>query len=101
MSELKKILVIGGGMIVHDQALPSLLHLRRLKRLGEIEVCAVRESTLERLRQAFPNGGFQCVFDYRKSIFMKNKRDIRNQHEKNTPETLFFIVKFFHQNFDL
>jgi predicted dehydrogenase len=68
MSELKKILVIGGGMIVHDQALPSLLHLRRLKRLGEIEVCAVRESTLERLRQAFPNGGFQCVFDYRKSI---------------------------------
>lgn len=68
MPGLKKILVIGAGMIVHDQVLPSLLHLRRIGQLGEIDVCSLRESTLERLRQALPGGGFQCVRGYAECI---------------------------------
>jgi D-galacturonate reductase len=64
---MKPILVIGGGMIVHDQILPSLLHLQRTARLGEIEICTTREATLKALRSAafmtsaFPGQNFRGV----------------------------------------
>jgi predicted dehydrogenase len=45
----RKVLVIGGGMITRDQILPSLLHLRKTGRVGEVEVCARRQSTLDSL----------------------------------------------------
>jgi len=67
MRDVKKILVVGGGMIVHDQILPSLLHLQRTVRLGEIEICCTRVSTLEDLRaarflaDAFPGQSFHGV----------------------------------------
>jgi len=76
MPGVKKILVIGAGMIVHDQVLPSLLHLRRIARVGEIDVCSLRESTLERLRRAFPDGGFECVRGWRESIASLPERSI-------------------------
>lgn len=56
--------VIGGGMIVHDQILPSLYQLRRQGRIGNITVCARRKETLdslagnERIRAAFPEQEF-------------------------------------------
>jgi D-galacturonate reductase len=34
------ILMIGGGMIAHDQILPSLYHMQRNGRIGDIAVCA-------------------------------------------------------------
>ena len=60
-----EVLVIGGGMIVHDQLLPSLYHLQRLGRIGEIRICARRESTLAALAaapdlaEAFPAQSFR------------------------------------------
>jgi predicted dehydrogenase len=57
--------VIGGGMITHDQLLPSLYQLRRLGRVGGIRVCARNRSTLDRLaasetiRAAFPDQTFE------------------------------------------
>ncbi len=59
--------VIGGGMITHDQLLPSLYQLRRLGRVGNIRVCARNSSTLEKLaasqsiRAAFPDQAFEPV----------------------------------------
>lgn len=56
--------VIGGGMIVHDQLLPSLYHLQRQGLLGDIHVCAQRPATLraltdaENIRRAFPGQSF-------------------------------------------
>ncbi len=56
--------VIGGGMITHDQLLPSLYQLQRLGRIGKISVCARNASTLEKLaasetlRAAFPDQSF-------------------------------------------
>jgi len=47
-----RVAMIGGGMIAHDQLLPSLYHLQRLGRIGEIEVCARRRETLEQLASA-------------------------------------------------
>jgi D-galacturonate reductase len=59
-----QVLVVGAGMIVHDQILPSLYHLQRLGRVGGITVCARRPEALqaltgaEPLRLAFPEKSF-------------------------------------------
>lgn len=64
-----EVLVVGAGMIVHDQILPSLYHLQRLGRIGEIGVCATRYATVrklaeaEDLRRAFPGQRFRMVPD--------------------------------------
>jgi D-galacturonate reductase len=60
----RRVLIIGGGMITHDQILPSILHLQRTGRVGEVEVCATRPATIEALnraaflRDAFPGQRF-------------------------------------------
>ena len=52
-------------MIAHDQLLPSFYQLQRLGVVGDITVCARRESTLraleesETIRQAFPRQHFR------------------------------------------
>lgn len=59
-----KTLVIGGGMITHDQVLPSLYQLQREGRVADIAVCSLNEETLAALRQsetlctAFPDRSF-------------------------------------------
>lgn len=56
--------VIGGGMIVHDQILPSLYQLQRLGMVGAIAVCAQHGRTVrtlaanETIRAAFPGHTF-------------------------------------------
>ena len=58
--------VIGGGMITHDQLLPSLYHLQRVGRVGDIQICASQFATVDTLRQsqslaaAFPGQTFTC-----------------------------------------
>ena len=60
-----EVLVVGGGMIVHDQILPSLYHLQRRGVIGEIGVCASSQERLrglaqaETLERAFPGQKFQ------------------------------------------
>lgn len=62
-----EVLVIGGGMIVHDQILPSLYQLQRLGRIGAVTVCASTHETLRRLaenaeiRRAFPGHSFRML----------------------------------------
>ena len=66
-SMIPRVLVIGGGMIVHDQILPSLYQLQRLGRVGEIAVCASQYQTVKRLaeaetiRRAFPGQTFRML----------------------------------------
>ena len=63
-SEKMKVLVVGGGMITHDQILPSLFQLQRDKVIGSIEVCALNSAPLKvlaesaRFAEAFPGQGF-------------------------------------------
>jgi D-galacturonate reductase len=65
MSYTPEVAVIGGGMIVHDQILPSLYQMQRLGRIGEISVCASRRRTVETLAKsehiarAFPGHSFR------------------------------------------
>ena len=62
------VLVIGAGMIVRDQILPTLLQMRREAAIGEVTVCSQRNRSLESLRddptlkRAFPDCGFETRF---------------------------------------
>jgi len=61
-----EILVVGGGMIVHDQLLPSLYQMQRLGKIGEIAVCAQRAAAIASLAtapdllEAFPDRRFHA-----------------------------------------
>lgn len=63
------ILIIGAGMIVNDQILPSLYHLQRQSRIAEISICATSHESVrklaeaETLRRAFPGQSFRMFPD--------------------------------------
>ena len=58
------VVIVGGGMITHDQILPSLYHIQRDGRLGDIHVSARYGRTLQTLakastlKEAFPGQSF-------------------------------------------
>lgn len=65
MSDMKlDVVIVGGGMIVNDQILPSLYHLQRLGIVGEISICARHATPLQALADnaeianAFPGHSF-------------------------------------------
>ena len=61
-----EVVVVGGGMITHDQILPSLYHLQRTGQVGAIKVCALNSAPLKalaessRLQEAFPGQSFEA-----------------------------------------
>lgn len=63
------VLLIGSGMIAHDQILPALLQMRREGAIGEVSVCSLHNRSVSRLanapmiRRAFPDVGFTPVTD--------------------------------------
>jgi D-galacturonate reductase len=58
--------IIGGGMITHDQILPSLYHLQRQGQIGGISISALTARPLQelanssRMQRAFPGQSFQA-----------------------------------------
>jgi D-galacturonate reductase len=62
-----QVTIIGGGMITHDELLPSFYQLQRLGLVDAITVCARHEDTLsvlaasETIRQAFPAQSFHAA----------------------------------------
>ena len=64
-----EILIVGGGMITHDQLLPALYHMQRQGRVGEIGVCALRARDLQplvsgaALAESFPGQTFRAYPD--------------------------------------
>jgi D-galacturonate reductase len=64
-----EVLLIGGGMITHDQLLPSIWHMQRQGWLGQITICALTARPLkelresETLRRAFPDRTFRAFPD--------------------------------------
>jgi D-galacturonate reductase len=60
------VVVVGGGMITHDQILPSLYHLQRQGVIGSIRICALNAAPLRtlaespRLAEAFPGQSFEA-----------------------------------------
>jgi len=60
-----EVVIVGGGMIVHDQLLPSLYQLQRIGRIGGLAVCesayerARKLADAEDIRRAFPGQSFR------------------------------------------
>ena len=60
------VVIVGGGMITHDQILPSIYQLQREGRVGSIEICALNSAPLKTLaedasfREAFPGQTFEA-----------------------------------------
>jgi len=65
--------IIGGGMITHDQLLPTVYHLQREGLVGDVSVSALNARPLKELasspmlRDAFPAQSFRAFPDYRKT----------------------------------
>jgi predicted dehydrogenase len=66
-SGLLPVLIVGGGMITHDQILPSLYHLQRRGVIGAIRICALNSAPLrelaeaQRFKDAFPGQSFTAM----------------------------------------
>ena len=70
MSELDTgkldVVIVGGGMITHDQILPSIYQLQRQGRVGTIKICALNSAPLRELAEeavfdeAFPGQSFEA-----------------------------------------
>ena len=66
MSNNLHVCIIGGGMITHDQILPSVYQLQRLGLVSEISICALNSPPLRELaesatiRKAFPHSSFKA-----------------------------------------
>jgi len=66
------VVMVGGGMITHDQLLPSIYQLQRLGYVGDISICALNGAPLKALAEseainaAFPESSFQPFPDYEK-----------------------------------
>jgi D-galacturonate reductase len=64
-----EILIVGGGMITHDQLLPALYQMQRQDRVGEISICGLRARDLQPLvsaaglAEAFPGQSFRAFPD--------------------------------------
>ncbi len=60
-----EVVIVGGGMITHDQILPSIYHLQRQDRVRGIKICALNSAPLQALasdtifQEAFPGQTFE------------------------------------------
>jgi len=64
-TEKLDVVIVGGGMITHDQILPSIYHLQRLGQVGAIVISALNSAPLRELAEdktlaeAFPGQSFE------------------------------------------
>ncbi len=60
------VVIVGGGMITHDQILPSIYHMQRRGEVGTIRICALNAGPLRALAEepsfaeAFPGQSFEA-----------------------------------------
>lgn len=91
------VLVIGGGMIVHDQILPSLYHLQRVGKLGRIRIVAsssarLRALTSDRFAQAFPGQSFEALPSLDAPPESRNPELWREALAKSAPHELAIVA---------
>jgi D-galacturonate reductase len=78
-----RITILGGGMITHDQILPSFYQLQRLGLVDEVTICARHDQTLQvladsrQLQQAFPGQSFSSsIGAYREALAQTPPRNL-------------------------
>lgn len=92
------ILLIGGGMIAHDQILPALYQMQREGRIGEITVCAQHGRTVQALaeaptlQKAFPERSFHPLPDYRQGDGGTRQPELYKQALQELPPRSVVVV---------
>ena len=95
MNYKPEVTVVGSGMIVHDQILPSLYQLQRLNRIGAITICGQRHSTVsalakaEDITRAFPGHSFRGMPE---SSDQANPKLYRSVIEKMPPRQIVIVA---------
>ncbi len=85
------VLLIGGGMIAHDQILPTLYQMQRESRIGDITVCAQHGRTVQALaeaptlQRAFPDRSFRPLPDYTSGDLDEHRPDLYQQALEQLP----------------
>jgi predicted dehydrogenase len=92
------ILLVGGGMIAHDQILPALYQMQREGRIGELSVCAQHGRTVQALaeapalQKAFPDRSFHPLPDYRKGDGATRQPELYKQALQQLPPRSVVVV---------
>ena len=90
--------LVGGGMICHDQLLPSLYHLQRLGLVRDLTVCSRTAGTVralaeaEGIHSAFPGHSFQAVPDYTRNADAKDPDGYREVIDRMEPRQVVFLA---------
>ncbi|HEY6390622.1 MAG TPA: Gfo/Idh/MocA family oxidoreductase [Bryobacteraceae bacterium] len=101
-----QVTIVGGGMIVHDQILPSFYQLQRLGLVDQIAVCAQHGRTLAALaasdliRQAFPGQNFRAYPDTGRDPDQPHPDLFREAIAAMPPRNLAMIALPDHLHFD-
>jgi D-galacturonate reductase len=105
MSAAPQVTIVGGGMITHDQLLPSLYQMQRNGAIGEITVCALRGRPLkslaesESIRRAFPDRSFRPFPDFSKDLDTDYPELYREILAKMPPRNLVVVAVPDNQHF--
>ncbi len=97
-STLPRVTVIGAGMILHDQILPSLYHLQHQGRIGDIHICGTRVSSIKallksaRFKKGFPGQSFTPYPDPSSYDASKSYPDLYKTVLQEAPDQGFTII---------
>jgi len=101
-----QVTIAGGGMIVHDQILPSFYQLQRLGLVDQIAVCAQHGRTLKALAgskaisQAFPGQNFRAYPDATRDSNQTHPDLFREAIAAMPPRNVVMIALPDHMHFD-
>lgn len=90
--------LIGGGMICHDQLLPSLYHLQRTCRVARISVCSRTAATVRSLAEArgileaFPGQSFEPLPDFHANPDASNPDGWKTAIDRLAPRNVVLIA---------
>ena len=99
--------LVGGGMVAHDQLLPSLYHLERLGVIEEIRVCAQRGRTLKALAEspalerAFPGQSFLPFPDLESDLDEAHPKLFEQVIAQLPPRNIVVVATPDHLHFDV
>ncbi|MFH1761105.1 MAG: Gfo/Idh/MocA family oxidoreductase, partial [bacterium] len=93
-----QVTIVGGGMITHDQILPSIYQLQRLGIISEINISALNAAPLkflaesEEIKKAFPESGFKSFPDFNEEPLDRNFPDLFKEVIEKMPPYQAVVV---------
>lgn len=98
MSAPLHVTIVGGGMITHDQLLPSIYHLQRTGLVADISICAIGSAALRALAESpflisgFPGQGFKAFPDLGQDSGKSFPRLFEEAIRQSSPGSLVIVA---------